>query len=197
MIYGYARVSTQDQNLGMQIDALKIQKVDTILTEKISGKETLKPVLDQLLEDLVTGDTLVVWKLDRLGRNTIQLLALHKILQKKEIILISLTETIDTSNFMGMFYFQFTCCLAEMERNIISQRTRAGLASAKEKGIKCGRRPGLNEAGNKKADQAANIYKKYFGKSDLSINDICLQVGVSRATLYKYLKMRGVKIKNR
>ena len=152
MKYGYARVSTPDQCLNLQLDALRLYGVDHICEEKISGKNKNKPVLDALIAKLKTGDQLIVWKLDRLGRRTCELIKLQEALEKKNIALISLTEQLNTSTPIGKFAFHLLCCIAEMERNIISERTIAGLTSAKAKGRIGGRKPGLT-------DQAKRIHQ--------------------------------------
>lgn len=194
MKYGYARVSTPDQCLSLQLDALKQYGVDKIYQEKISGKNKSKPILDSLIEKLVSGDQLVVWKLDRLGRITCELMRLQEDLQSKDISLISLTENLDTSTPIGKFAFQLLCSLAEMERNVISERTVAGLLAAKAKGRTGGRKPGLSEAAKKKVKLAVTEYAKYLRYKSETINDLCHIVGVSRATFYKYLKLGGINI---
>lgn len=192
MRYGYARVSTPEQSLNLQIDALRLYGVDCILQEKISGKNKIKPVLDSLIGRLESGDQLIVWKLDRLGRRTSELMALQETLERRDISLISLTEKLDTSSPIGKFAFHILCCVAEMERNVISERTIAGLASAKMKGRTGGRPPGLSKDAKNKARLAATEYKSYLDYKDRTINDICSTVGVSKSTLYKYLKIEGV-----
>lgn len=194
MKYGYARVSTPDQCLSLQLNALKQHGVDRIYQEKISGKNKSKPILDSLIEKLETGDQLIVWKLDRLGRRTCELMKLQESLQKRNIYLVSLTESLDTSTPIGKFVFHLLCCLAEMERNVISERTTAGLLAARAKGRTGGRKPGLSEAAKKKAKLAIAEYTKYLQYKNTTINDICKIVGVSRATLYKYLKLGGIRI---
>ena len=157
MKYGYARVSTPDQCLNLQLDALRLYGVDYICEEKISGKNKNKPVLDALIAKLKTGDQLIVWKLDRLGRRTSELIKLQESLEKKNIALISLTEQLNTSTPIGKFAFHLLCCIAEMERNIISERTIAGLTSAKAKGRIGGRKPGLTDQAKRKAKLAAIV----------------------------------------
>lgn len=194
MKYGYARVSTPDQSLSLQLDALKQYGVDKIYQEKISGKNKSKPILDSLIDKLVSGDQLIVWKLDRLGRITCELMKLQEDLQTRNVCLISLTESLDTSTPIGKFAFQLLCGLAEMERNVISERTMAGLLAARRKGRTGGRKPGLSEAAKKKVKLAVLEYTKYLRLKNGTINDICKIVGVSRATLYKYLKIGGIKV---
>ncbi len=194
MRYGYARVSTQEQSLSLQLDALHSYGVDQVYEEKVSGKNKFKPVLDDLMAQLKSGDQLVVWKLDRLGRRTSELMILQESLEKRNISLISLTESLDTSTPIGKFAFHILCCVAEMERNIISERTRAGLNSAKAQGRIGGRKPGLTPQSQKRAKLAVTEYIKYKHDKTKTINDICNSVGVSRATLYKYLRIEGIEI---
>lgn len=197
MKYGYARVSTQDQCLNLQLDAFRKHGVDHIFEEKISGRNKYKPILDSLIAKLKSGDQLIVWKLDRLGRKTSELIKLHESLEKRDISLISLTESLDTSTPIGKFAFHILCCMAEMERNITSERTIAGLASAKAQGRIGGRKPGLTDQAKGKAKLAAIEYIKYLQNEIETIDDICRKVGVSRATLYKYLRLEGFSIKGR
>lgn len=197
MRYGYARVSTPDQCLDLQLDALRLYGVDHICEEKISGKNKFKPVLDALLAQLKSGDQLVVWKLDRLGRRTCELMSLQESLEKRNITLVSLTEHLDTSTPIGKFAFHILCCVAEMERNIISERTIAGLNSAKAQGRVGGRPVGLTENAKRIAKIASMEYMSYLENKDRTIDDICRKVGISRATLYKYIKLEGITIKTK
>lgn len=197
MRYGYARVSTPDQCLNLQLDALCLYGVDHICKEKISGKNKHKPVLDALIAKLETGDELIVWKLDRLGRKTSELIKLQESLEKRNISLISLTESLNTSTPIGKFAFHILCCIAEMERNVTSERTIAGLVSAKAKGRIGGRKPGLTVQAQKKAKQAVIEYVKYLQDETKTIDDVCRTVNISRATLYKYLKLEGITVKTK
>lgn len=197
MRYGYARVSTPEQCLNLQIEALRNSGVDHILKETISGKNSHKPVLDTLISNLKEGDQLVVWKLDRLGRRTSELIRLQEYLEKENIALISLTERLDTSTPAGRLTFQILCSIAEMERNIISERTIAGLAAAKSRGRIGGRRPGLTEQAQIKSKTAVVEYTRYLQDKSKTIEDICKSVGVSRATLYKYLRLEGIPLKTK
>lgn len=194
MKYGYARVSRPNQNLDLQLDALAKHGVDHIFEEKISGKVKRKPILDSLIKNLKAGDQLVIWKIDRLGRKSGELIELQESLERREIALVSLTESVDTSTPTGKFAYQVICGVAELERNQISERTIAGLLAAKEKGRIGGRPTGLSEKARRKAKLAVSEYLKYLQYKDTTIEDICVKVGVSRATLYKYLKIKGIKI---
>lgn len=189
MIYGYIRVSKNDQNLHLQKEALFTYKVEKIYEEKISGNANRKPVLESLLNELKPGDKLVIWRLDRLGRRALELIQLQKTFEENNIHLISITETLDTSTAMGKFAFQIVCCFAEMERSVIIERTRAGLAAAKKRGKQGGRPKGLSDEAKKKAILAAELYKQYEIDPQYSINELCDMIGVSKATFYRYIRL--------
>ena len=125
----YVRVSTCEQNLDFQLDALKNEGCKHLFSDKVSGVKAEKPNFNKLLEYAREGDTIVVWKLDRLGRSTVQLIELIEKLKQRGVHLKSLQESIDTTTAMGNMFFQLMCILAEHERNIIQERTQAGLAS--------------------------------------------------------------------
>ncbi|MGB6104725.1 MAG: recombinase family protein [Pusillimonas sp.] len=153
--YGYARVSTQDQNLGLQIAALKKANCDYIYTDKgISGAKTMRPGLRGLQNKIKPGDTLVVWRLDRLGRSLRYLVDTIDKLGRDSIHFVSLTENIDTTTSGGKLLFHMMAALAEFERSLISERTRAGMASARANGKPLGRRPALSPAQHREALQA-------------------------------------------
>ena len=140
MIIGYARVSTDDQHLDLQLQALRAYGCDTIYSDQgISGARFDRPGLRDALDALQFGDTLVVWKLDRLGRSLGNLVVVMSELEKKDIRVVSLTECIDTVSPAGRFSFHMIAALAEFERALISERTRAGIAAARERGRKIGR----------------------------------------------------------
>lgn len=142
MQIGYVRVSTNDQNTDLQRQALERAGCEQIFEEKMSGTVANRPALKRLLRVLKEGDTLVVWKLDRLGRSMRNLVLLVDELRQRGVHFRSLTDSIDTSSPMGRFIFHMSA-LAEMERELIVERTRAGLAAAREKGRIGGRRPRL------------------------------------------------------
>ncbi|WP_415843460.1 recombinase family protein, partial [Xenorhabdus thuongxuanensis] len=142
---GYIRVSTTDQNSDLQRNALMAANCDRIFEDKISGKTANRPGLKQALTHLKTGDTLVVWKLDRLGRSVKNLIALNERLNNDGIHFQSLTDSIDTSSPMGRFFFYVMSALAEMERELIIERTNAGLAAARAQGRIGGRPVSLND----------------------------------------------------
>ncbi|AZL61654.1 recombinase family protein [Cronobacter sakazakii] len=141
MLIGYVRVSTNDQNTALQRTALECAGCELIFEDKISGKTSERPGLKRVLKTLGKGDTLVVWKLDRLGRSMRHLVLLVEELRDRDINFRSLTDSIDTSTPMGRFFFHVMGALAEMERELIVERTRAGLAAARAQGRVGGRRP--------------------------------------------------------
>ncbi|MEP8646713.1 recombinase family protein [Enterobacter kobei] len=143
MQIGYVRVSTNDQNTALQRNALECAGCELIFEDKMSGKTSERPGLKKVLRTLSEGDTLVVWKLDRLGRSMRHLVTLIEDLRGRGINFRSLTDSIDTSTPMGRFFFHVMGALAEMERELIVERTRAGLAVARQQGRIGGRRPKL------------------------------------------------------
>ncbi|CAM7393340.1 TPA: recombinase family protein [Klebsiella pneumoniae] len=143
MLIGYVRVSTNDQNTDLQRNALNSAGCERIFEDKISGTKSDRPGLKKLLRTLSAGDTLVVWKLDRLGRSMRHLVTLIEELRQRGVNFRSLTDSIDTSTPMGRFFFHVMGVLAEMERELIVERTMAGLAAARAKGRVGGRRPKL------------------------------------------------------
>ena len=190
MKIGYARVSTQDQNLSLQLDALKSNGCDKIYQEKASGAKADRPELQKLLEHARDGDTVVIWKLDRLGRSLPHLVELVTLLESRNIGLVSLNDPLDTTTAQGRLVFRIFASLAEFEREIIKERTQAGLASARRRGQRLGRPEGLSKEAENKSRIAASLYNE--GK--LSSNEIARQLGMSKTTLYVYLKHRGVEI---
>jgi len=179
MKFGYARVSTKEQVTDRQIDALRAYGVDEIFVEKISGTKKSRPQLNILLNKLRTGDTLVIYELKRLGRNTKQLLALAEDFQANGIEFVSLTENIDTTTPMGRFVFTTWCALAQLDRDIISENTKSGLAAAKARGRVGGRKP----TEQKKVNTAL---KMYFS-NEYSVKEITDATGMSKTSLYKYV----------
>jgi DNA invertase Pin-like site-specific DNA recombinase len=184
MKFGYAYVSTRDHNLEAQLDALAAAGCDRIITEKASGNGSKeRPELDRLVENLREGDTLVVYKLDRLGRSTFKLLGLTKELQVRGVEFVSLKDQIDTSSAIGKAMFRMLAVLAEMERELIVERTQAGLQAARKRG-RVGGRPRVDE---KSVERALKLYDS----KDYSISEITELTGVSKATLYRRLKERS------
>lgn len=139
MIFGYARVSTNDQNMDLQIDALKKVNVDKIFEEKITGAKKERPELSELLKVIRPGDTIIIYKLDRISRSTKHLIELTELFEEKEINFISIQDSIDTSTSVGKFFFRIMANLAELERDIIVERTKAGLTAARARGRYGGR----------------------------------------------------------
>ena len=180
MKYGYARVSTDDQKADLQINALKKAKCDYIFTDAASGAVKKRPELTRCLESLRAGDTLVVWKLDRLGRSLSHLVAVLSDLQGKGVAFLSLTEAIDTESAAGRLLGHMLAALAEFERTLIVERTQAGLKAAKKRGIKLGRRPSLSDDQRKHARELLDK-----GESPAMIAKL---LNVCRATLYNSLK---------
>ena len=190
MKLGYARVSTQDQNLALQLDALKAAGCSKIYQEKASGSKTERPELNRLLEIIREGDTLMIWKLDRLGRSLNHLIEIVTQLEEHHIGLVSLNDPIDTTTAQGRLVFRIFASLAEFEREVIRERTLAGLASARRRGKLLGRRKGLSKAGEQKARIGESLYKE----AKYSVEQIARELHISKTTLYKYLRLRGIEI---
>ena len=182
MKFGYARVSTKSQNLEMQIKALKKYGVDEIYEEKVSTRSKKRSELKKLINKLRTGDTLVVYKLDRLGRTVKQLLQLAEEFKEEGINFVSIKENFDTSTATGRFVFNMLCALAQMERDLISERTIEGLKNAKEKG----RVGGQTKIDEEKIDMALQMYYS----NDYSIKEILNATDIGKSTLYKYINKR-------
>ena len=181
MLVGYARVSTEYQNLQSQLDELKEKGCEKIFTDIESGAKDNRNGLREALNFLRKGDLLVVWKLDRLGRTTKQLIEIINDLNNKNIGFLSLHENIDTTNSGGKLIFHIFASLAEFERDIIRERTNAGLRSARSRGRVGGRPRAMDE---KKIIMAKALYSN----ENTSINDICKTFKISRATFYRYIK---------
>jgi DNA invertase Pin-like site-specific DNA recombinase len=181
MKIGYARVSTHDQNPDLQLAALKKAGCRTIFTDKATGSHTKRPQLAKCLGALGEGDTLIVWKLDRLGRSLRDLITLLDELKGRGVAFKSLTESIDTVTPTGRAMWQMVGILAELERSLIQERTRAGRAAAKAKGVKMGRKPILTEA------QVAHA-RKLVEQGERPA-DVAKVLGVSRRTVYRALSI--------
>jgi len=190
MKIGYARVSTQDQDLSLQLDALKAAGCGKIYKEKITGATRERPELQKLLDQLREEDVVVIWKLDRLARSLKDLVNLVNEIQEKGGALHSLNDQIDTTTPHGKFTFHVFAALAEFERDIIRERTKAGLVAARARGRVGGRPKGLS----KKAQHTAIIAEKLYQERELTVKEICDQLSISRGTLYNYLRFRGVTI---
>ncbi len=177
---GYARVSTLDQNLGLQQDALKEAGCEKIFIEQMSGAVSDRPALREALDYARSGDTLIVWKLDRLARSMKQLIETIEKLRLRNIGFRSLTEAIDTTTAQGVLVFHIFSALAEFERALIRERTRAGLAAAKRAGRTGGRPPKLTE-------DDLDVARTLLANPDITVGDVADRLGVSPATLYRYL----------
>jgi DNA invertase Pin-like site-specific DNA recombinase len=178
MRIGYARVSTDDQTLDLQKDALKRAKCREVYEERASGKNTERPQLEGCLKSLREGDTLVVWRLDRLGRNLADLVRLIAELEQRKINFESLTEKIETESPTGRLVFHIFAALAEFERNLIRERTVAGLTSARARGRKGGRPPKLS------AKEIKTI-RALLKTADIPVAEIAARFGIARSTLYR------------
>jgi DNA invertase Pin-like site-specific DNA recombinase len=183
MKIGYARVSTQDQKLELQLDALKAAGCEQIYKEKVSAASIERVQLRKMIDALRTGDTVVVWKLDRLGRSLKELIERVTDFQQKGISFISLNDSIDTTTPHGRLVFNIFASLAEFEREIIRERTKAGLAAAKARGRQGGRPKGLSIEAISKAHAA----KALFDRKEKSAGEIAKILGIGRATFYRYL----------
>ena len=185
MLIGYARVSTQEQNLDLQKDALNKAGCKRMYVEQISGSSSIRPELDKTMEILREGDTLVIWRLDRLGRSLKHLIELVTELDQRKVGVKSLTESMDTTTPGGKLIFHIFGALAEFERNLIRERTNAGLAAARARGRKGGRPPALDE---RKREVAIKLYNE----KEHPIKEICRIMGISKPTLYSYLRKAGM-----
>ena len=182
-IFGYARVSTEQQNLDRQIDMLQKYGVDFIYNEKMTGTKRNRPELEKLLERLTEGDTVVVESLSRLGRSTKDLIWLMETFNSKGVNLVSLKESIDTTTSTGKLLFTLMSAIAQFERDVIADRTREGLNSARARGRKGGR-PRMDSEKLRKAI-------KLYNTQQYSLAEIEDMTGVKRSTLY-----RGIRSKN-
>lgn len=182
MMIGYARVSTDDQRLDLQRDALIKSGVpeDKIYQEHVSGVKTKRPQLEECLKSLRRGDMLVIWRLDRLGRSLVELVKLSQLFEKQGVELKSLSESIDTSSAAGKMIFNVFAAVAQFERDLISERTRAGLKAARARGHKGGRKP-------KMTAKQIKLAKIMLSDPTIVHQEVADACGVSRATLYRTL----------
>lgn len=180
MLIGYARVSTSDQNLALQKDALEKEGCVRVFEDEMTGTRADRPGLQQALSHLREGDTLVVWKLDRVGRSLKHLVDFVSKLEGRGIEFRSLTESINTTNPMGKFFFHIMAALAQMERDLIVERTKAGLEAARARGKQGGRPRKLDRD---KLDHIRKLLKE--GKQ---VKDVAHLLGVARSTIYRRLK---------
>ena len=182
MLIGYARVSTADQNLDLQIDALDEIECEQIFQDQISGTKVERPGLKQALEYARAGDTLVVWRLDRLSRSLRDLITVVTQLELEGINFKSLHESIDTTSSSGKLVFHLFGALAEFERNLIRERTTAGLQAARARGRMGGRPKALNR---NKRDMCVKLYDEKIH----TVKEICQMMGISKPTFYKYVEV--------
>ncbi|HYT43591.1 MAG TPA: recombinase family protein [Methylomirabilota bacterium] len=186
MLIGYARVSTQDQTLNLQKDALEKIGCTKIFSDTISGSATQRSGLDEALEFVREGDTLVVWKLDRLGRSLKHLIETITNLNNRNIGFKSITEQIDTTTSGGKLIFHIFGALAEFERDIIRERTNAGIQAARARG-RIGGRPKAKTLDTPK--KVALAQSLYADKTN-TIDEICKTLNISRATLYRHIRIK-------
>jgi DNA invertase Pin-like site-specific DNA recombinase len=179
-LIGYARVSTVGQDPSLQLDALRAAGCLKVFTDKALGSLDRRPQLDRLLDQLRPGDTVVVWRLDRLGRSLKHLIALVEDLADKEVGFRSLAEGMDTTTSGGKLVFSIFGALAEFERSLIRERTMAGLAAARSRGRIGGRPPVMTP---EKIKVARDLYRA----RELTVEEISKTIGVSRKTVYRHL----------
>lgn len=181
---GYARVSTRDQNLDMQLEALKQAGCEQIYTEKKSGRRLDRPVLKKLLKHVTAGDIIIVWKIDRIGRSAKELCDVIDTVRKKCVIIISLTEGINTSTMIGEVFFKLAGIFAEIEISGRSERTREGIKIARLKGKRIGRPRGISIS-PETLDTILTL--QHNGNA---IRDISSKTGVPISSVYRYLKLK-------
>jgi DNA invertase Pin-like site-specific DNA recombinase len=182
MLIGYARISTQDQTLSLQQDALEKVGCAKIFTDRVSGTKAERKGLDEALSHLREGDTLVVWRLDRLGRSLRHLIDTVTELHNRGVGFKSLQETIDTTTSGGKLVFHIFGALAEFEREIIKERTQAGLESARSRGKVGGRPKALTS-------KEVQMLRNMAADKSLTVSDICKTLGIGRTTFYRYVKV--------
>jgi DNA invertase Pin-like site-specific DNA recombinase len=183
-LIGYARVSTPDQSLDLQLDELTAAGCKKIFSDKISGVRAMRPGLDQCLETVRAGDTLIVWRLDRLGRSMPHLVSVVTELRERNIGFKSLKDgVIDTTTASGELIFNIFDALAQFDRELIRERARAGLKAARARGKSGGRKP------VSKDDPRVIAAKKMHADISISISQICKTLKISKATLYRWIKM--------
>lgn len=186
MKIGYARVSTIEQNPDLQHDSLKQAGCGKIFTDRASGAKAERPALNETLEYAREGDCLVVWRLDRLGRSLKHLIKTVEDLENRNIGFLSLQEGIDTTTSGGRLIFHIFGALAEFERNLIRERTHAGLSAARARGKMGGRKPKLNAA------QIKTLRRMYDSRQH-TVKEICKVMGITKPTFYNYLNSGGGK----
>jgi DNA invertase Pin-like site-specific DNA recombinase len=185
MKIGYARVSTNQQDTLLQTDALNNADCERIYEETYSAKTKDRPELSRMLDALRSGDTVIVWRLDRLGRSLKDLIEILDSFKERNIQFISLTENIDTTSAMGELVFHFIAAMSQFERNLISERTKAGLVAARARGRVGGRKAKLSSGDIKKATAM-------LADKTISVSDVANHFEVSRTTLYKHIDIKSI-----
>lgn len=181
MKIGYARVSTLEQNPELQLDALKSAGCEKVYKDKVSGAKAERPGLAEALSFVRPGDCLVVWRLDRLGRSLKHLIEVVEDLEERGVGFVSLQEGFDTTTSGGKLIFQIFGALAEFERNLIQERTKAGLEAARARGRKGGRR-------NKLKPEQVDTLRRMSKSRQHTVKEICRVMGISKPTYYRYLE---------
>ncbi len=184
MKYGYARVSLESQSLDLQLDALKKAQCEVIFSEKISGRKKERPELLKLLNKLQKGDSVICYKLDRLGRSLVDLVNLISQFEEKEIRFVSISDGIDTSTTGSKLLLNIMMCIADFEVSLVSERTKAALEAAKKRGVKLGRPKGISKRMQNKRKQVKSLFAE--GLRPFEIQKI---VGISKPTYYRYLEV--------
>ncbi|SEJ60842.1 Site-specific DNA recombinase [Dyadobacter sp. SG02] len=191
MIFGYVRVSKNEQNQDLQFDALRKAGCEKIFHEKVSGASKERPEYARMISELREGDVIVVWRIDRLGRATYELIKLMVEWKEMGVDFRSISEGIDTSTKMGRLWYMLSSVFAENEREILMERTLAGMEAARARGRVGGRPKGLTSKSKVLASLAATLYQS----NKYTTEQICKQLKIgSKATLYNYLRHEGIKI---
>lgn len=191
MRIGYLRVSTKDQNLDLQRNALLDFGCEKLFEETVSALSKVRPEFDKLMNQLRKGDEVVVWRLDRLGRSLRDLIRIVDEFKNQDVSFISLTDKMDTSTAHGRLVFNFFASIAEYERELIRERTIAGIQAAKKDGRVGGRRKGLSVSSKIKATEAAKLYASQE-EDRLTVDQICTHLKISKGTFYSYLDLKEV-----
>jgi DNA invertase Pin-like site-specific DNA recombinase len=183
-IFAYARVSTQDQKLDSQLDALKEHGYDELFQEKVSGKKTKdRPALLEMLGKVREGDIVLIYKFDRLSRSMRDLVSIAEEIKEKKAHFKSLSEDINTSTPMGNFFFNVTSSFAQLERDLISERTKAGLEAARKRGKKPGRKKGMSDELKLKCE---SVYAIYQSSDSESVEKICKRFNLQKSSFYRW-----------
>ena len=184
MIFAYVRVSTADQNPDSQIDELKKHGFDELFIDKISGSKSERPALNQLLNKIRKGDTVIIYRLDRLGRSLKHLIELVDLFHEKGVSLVSVSDSINTKSASGKLIFHIFGAIADFERGLIQERTKIGLSAARARGRLGGRPKGLTDEAKKKA----KIVYQLYNQEEMTVREICDHLNIaSRSTAYRYI----------